>query len=291
MPRQDNRSLKVVRDEEATSINAGSGYLLNRTLNALWQSRQFIKSSIRNEFVARVVRSRLGFVWIVLYPLAQVAIYAFVLSALMTAKLPGLQIAYAYPIYLTAGILAWSLFSEVVGRCLNVFIENSNLLKKMAFPRLALPVIVTGSAMANNTLLLLSVLVVFAVLGHSPTLSLFWLPVVTLLLLLMALGLGLSLGLLNVFFRDVGQLVNMALQFGFWLTPIVYTLDLLPPAYQEILHVNPMTGIVQSYQAILVFGRAPDWQILLYPALFAVAVLALAAFIYRRAIDEVVDVL
>ncbi|WP_418643795.1 ABC transporter permease [Stutzerimonas kunmingensis] len=264
---------------------------MNKKIDDLWQARQFIKGSIRNEFVARVVRSRLGFAWIVLYPLAQVAIYAFVLSALMSAKLPGLQIAYAYPIYLTAGILAWSLFSEVVGRCLNVFIENGNLLKKMAFPRLALPVVVVGSAVANNTLLFLSVLLVFTILGHFPALSLLWLPVVTLILLLLALGLGLSLGLLNVFFRDVGQLVNMALQFGFWLTPIVYTLDLLPPVYQRILHVNPMTGIVQSYQAVLVFGRAPEWQILLYPALFGIAVLALAAFIYRRAIDEVVDVL
>lgn len=264
---------------------------LNKTINDLWQARQFIKSSIRNEFVTRVVRSRLGLVWIVIYPLAQVAIYAFVLSALMTAKLPGLQTAYAYPIYLTAGIMAWTLFSEVVGRCLNVFIENSNLLKKMAFPRLALPAIVTGSAMLNNTLLFLSVLLVFAILGHAPTLSLLWLPILTLLLLMLALGLGLSLGLLNVFFRDVGQLVNIALQFGFWLTPIVYTLDLFPPIYQKMLHINPMTGIVQGYQAVLVFGRTPDWQILIYPALFAVMALALAAFLYSRAIDEVVDVL
>lgn len=264
---------------------------MNKTINDLWQARQFIKSSIRNEFVTRVVRSRLGLVWIVIYPLAQVAIYAFVLSALMTAKLPGLQTAYAYPIYLTAGIMAWTLFSEVLGRCLNVFIENSNLLKKMAFPRLALPAIVTGSALLNNTLLFLSVLLVFAILGHAPSLSLLWLPILTLLLLTLALGLGLTLGLLNVFFRDIGQLVNIALQFGFWLTPIVYTLDLFPPAYQKMLYINPMTGIVQGYQAILVFGRAPDWPMLIYPVLFALVTLALAAFLYSRAIDEVVDVL
>ena len=105
---------------------------LNTTIHELWQARHFIKKSIRNEFVSRVVRSRLGLLWIVLYPLAQVVIYAFVLSVVMAAKLPGLNNAYAYPIYLTAGILAWTLFAEVVSRCLNVFIENGNLLKKMA---------------------------------------------------------------------------------------------------------------------------------------------------------------
>ncbi|MCQ4322992.1 ABC transporter permease [Stutzerimonas stutzeri] len=265
--------------------------LLNIKVVELWQARHFVKNSIRNEFVTRVARSRLGLVWIVIYPLAQVAIYAFVLSALMTTKLPGLQTVYAYPIYLTAGILAWTLFAEVVGRCLNVFIENGNLLKKMAFPRLALPAIITGSALLNNTLLFLSVLLVFAILGHVPTLNLLWLPVLTLLLLVLALGLGLTLGLLNVFFRDVGQLVTIALQFGFWLTPIVYTLDLFEPVYQKMLHLNPMTGIVQGYQAILVFGRGPDWQLLMYPTLFAAIAICMAAFLYSRAIDEVVDVL
>ena len=95
---------------------------MNHSIHELWQARHFIKNSIRNEFVTRVVRSRLGLLWVVIYPLTQVLIYAFVLSAIMAAKLPGLDSAYAYPIYLTAGILAWTLFSEVLIRCLNVFI-------------------------------------------------------------------------------------------------------------------------------------------------------------------------
>lgn len=107
---------------------------MSKSLHELWQARHFIKNSIRNEFVTRVVRSRLGLMWIVLFPLAQVVIYAFVLSMVMAAKLPGVNNTYAYPIYLTAGILAWTLFQEIVTRCLNVFIEHGNLLKKMVFP-------------------------------------------------------------------------------------------------------------------------------------------------------------
>lgn len=264
---------------------------MNKTLIELWQARHFIRNSIRNEFVTRVVRSRLGLVWIVLYPLAQVAIYAFVLSIVMAAKLPGLESTYAYPIYLTSGILAWSLFAEVLGRCLNIFIENGNLLKKMVFPRLALPAIVAGSALLNNIVLLGAVLLIFTLLGHYPSSTVLWLPLLTLLLLLLALGLGLALGLLNVFFRDIGQIVSIGLQFGFWLTPIVYTLELISPEYRHLLYFNPLTGIVQSYQDVLVYGRTPDWALLLYPALFAGAALLMAAFLYRRGIDEVVDVL
>lgn len=264
---------------------------MNTTIHELWQARHFIKKSIRNEFVSRVVRSRLGLLWIVLYPLAQVVIYAFVLSVVMAAKLPGLNNAYAYPIYLTAGILAWTLFAEIVSRCLNVFIESGNLLKKMAFPRLALPTIVCGSALLNNLVLLASVLAIFALLGHIPNVQILWLPALTLLLIGLALGLGLTLGLLNVFFRDVGQVVTIVLQFSFWLTPVVYNIDMISEQYRRYLHINPMTGIVQAYQSVLVYGRSPDFSLLVYPTIFAVSALLIMAALYYRAIDEVVDVL
>lgn len=264
---------------------------LNTSILELWHARHFIKNSIRNEFITRVVRSRLGLVWIVIYPLAQVVIYAFVLSVIMAAKLPGLNNTYAYPIYLTAGILAWSLFAEILGRCLNVFIENGNLLKKMVFPRLALPTIVCGSALLNNLVLLASVLLIFSLLGHAPSFHLLWLPVLTLLTIGLALGLGLALGVLNVFFRDIGQLVSITLQFSFWLTPIVYNIDLIPEQYRHYIYLNPMSGIVQAYQSILVYRNPPDFWILLYPMIFEGVALLFAVFLYRRAIDEVVDVL
>jgi lipopolysaccharide transport system permease protein len=214
-----------------------------------------------------------------------------VLSVVMSAKLPGLEGTYAYPLFLTAGILAWSLFVEVVSRCLNLFIENGNLLKKMVFPRLALPLIVSGSALLNNLVLFVAVLVIFAVLGHVPGWQILWLPLLTVLLLGLALGLGMALGMLNVFIRDIGQLVTIALQFGFWLTPIVYSIELLPENARQLLYLNPLTAVVQAYQAVLVYGRAPDLQLLIYPAVCALVALLLATFLYRRGIDEVVDVL
>lgn len=103
-------------------------------LRNLWAYRGFVTSSIRNEFVARFARSRLGGLWMIIHPLAQVAIYALILSNVLAAKLPGIDNPYAYALYLTAGITAWSLFAEIVGRCLTLFIDNGNLMKKMRFP-------------------------------------------------------------------------------------------------------------------------------------------------------------
>ena len=260
-------------------------------LKAIWAYRFFILSSIKTEFRSRFARSSLGGLWMILHPLAQVAIYALVLSAVLKAKLPNIDNQFAYAIYLMAGTLGWSLFSEVFGRSLNIFIENGNLIKKMAFPKITLPLIVTGSALVNNFLLFGAILVVFGLLGHIPTMQLLWLPVLIAVTLALGLGLGLMLGIINVFMRDIGQIVPIILQFWFWLTPIVYVANTLPEEYRDFFYYNPMTGIIEGYQNILVYDKAVDITTLTYPIVLASISMALALFMYFRANEEMADAL
>ena len=123
-------------------------------LSGAWRYRFFIFSSIETELRIKFVRSRLGGLWMILNPLSQVLIFAFVLSAVLSAKLPGIDNQYAYAIYLMSGTLGWSLFAEIVNRCLTLFIDTGNLLKKIAFPKIALPLIVTGSALVKASMAL-----------------------------------------------------------------------------------------------------------------------------------------
>ncbi|MDQ2972514.1 MAG: ABC transporter permease, partial [Pseudomonadota bacterium] len=118
-------------------------------LLALWRYRHFILSAIWNDLRTRFTRSRLGALWLILQPLAQSAIYALILSRVLAARLPGINNKYAYVIYLLAGMLAWSLFAEVVMRCLTIYVDNGNLMKKIVFPRMCLPLVVSGSALVN----------------------------------------------------------------------------------------------------------------------------------------------
>src|SRR3989338_3508055 len=101
------------------------------TFRGIWEYRHFILSSIRNDVINRFARSKLGSLWSLFNPLAQVLIYALILSNVIGAKLPGVENQYAYSIYLMAGLLVWNLFSEVISRCLNLFIEQGNLMKKV----------------------------------------------------------------------------------------------------------------------------------------------------------------
>jgi len=254
-----------------------------------WRYRYFILSSIKTELRVKFIRSRLGALWMILNPLAQVVIFAFVLSAVLSAKLPGISNRYAYAIYLMAGILGWSLFLEIVNRCLTLFIDNSNILKKLVFPRIALPLIVSGSALVNNALLLLAILMIFGILGHLPDGALIWLPMLMVINVALALGFGLALGVLNVFVRDIGQVVPVAIQFLFWLTPIVYMVDIIPKQYQRWLILNPLIPIITGYQNALLYNRAPDWAGLGLVALVAASLLAFALVLFRKASPEMVD--
>ena len=260
-------------------------------LRSLWEYRGFVLSSIRNEFVARFARSRLGGLWMIIHPLAQVAIYALILSNVLAAKLPGIDNKYAYALYLMAGMLAWSLFAEIINRCLTLFIEQGNLMKKMRFPRITLPVIVVGSSLLNYLLLFLALLVVFALLGQDPSLQLFWLVPLTLAVMALAVGIGLVLGVLNVFVRDIGQVVPIILQVWFWFTPVVYPVSIIPEYLKDTVGANPMYSIVSAFHVILVYGRSPDLQQIAMTTGVALALMLLGLFMFRRAAPEMVDAL
>lgn len=262
-----------------------------KKLTSVWEYRHFVVSSIKTEFRTRFVRSKLGGLWMILHPLALVLIYALILSQIMTAKLPEVASQYAYPIYILSGMIGWTLFSEILGRLLTVFIDNANMLKKMSFPKLTLPFIVIGSALVNFVMLFLVMFVIFGFLGHLPYHALGWLLLLVTLTIALASGIGIFFGVINVFIRDMGQVMNIILQFWFWLTPVVYMASIVPQKYHWLLMLNPMTGIIMGYQNVLLYDKAPSLEILMYPSMVTVLFLVLAWVIFKKASREMADVL
>lgn len=260
-------------------------------LRGLWLYRNFVLSSIRNELISRFARSKLGGLWMIINPLAQVAIYALILSNVLATKLPGIDNQYAYAIYLMAGLLAWTLFNEIISRCLNLFVAQGNLMKKMSFPRITLPTIVVGSALLDNILLFIAMLGVFALLGHQFSIAMLWLIPITLSVVILAIGIGLILGVLNVFLRDIAQITPIILQMLFWFTPIVYPVTIIPEAYRYWLSFNPMYPLTDAYHQILVYGNSPQWDGVLITSAIGLFLAGLSLFMFRRASAEMVDVL
>ena len=257
----------------------------------LWDYRYFIFSSIRNEIVSRFARSKLGGLWMIINPLSQVLIYALILSNVLAAKLPGIDNQYAYAIYLMGGLLAWNLFSDIIGRCLNLFIEQANLMKKINFPRITLPTIIAGSCLLNNILLFVSMLVIFALLGHQFNVVMLWLIPLTFIVLVFAMSAGLIIGLMNVFLRDISQVIPIILQMLFWFTPIVYPVTIIPEAFRHWLNLNPIYPLTDAYQQIIVYGNSPQWENLTNLAVITLLLFGLSLFLFRRASVEIMDVL
>lgn len=260
-------------------------------LISLWRYRYFIASSIRGDLKGRFARSKLGALWFVLHPLAQALIFAIVLSEVLGARLPGTDNDSAYAIYLLSGMAAWSLFAEILNRSIVIFLEQAGAMKKIAFPRLCLPVIVWGSALVNHVLLVAAILVVFAFLGHFPGAALLVLPLGIALISAFAFGIGVLCGTLNVFSRDVAQVMSVVLQLWFWLTPVVYPANVVPENLRWVVELNPMVPLVQIYQNALLHNLWPDPISLSYPAVAAVVAVALSFTVFRRASPELVDAL
>jgi len=250
--------------------------------------------------IARDVRSRfrgslLGGAWIVLQPLAMILIYTLVFARVMHSRLPGAAAAddeFSYSVFLCAGLLPWGFFAETIQRCISVFPDNANLIKKNAFPRLSLPAIAFGIAAFNFAVvfgLFLGFLILVRLLPGWVVLAA--LPVLVLQSLL-AIGIGVMASVANVFFRDVGHLVALALQFGFWFTPIVYPATVLPEWARNIMSlVNPMVGVVDWYQRIFLTGEIPAFAVLAPAAVWTVVFLAGAWRLHARRADEIVDML
>ncbi len=251
--------------------------------------RGFIFGSVKREFQSKYRNSMLGAAWMVIQPLAMIIVYTVIFSQVMRAKLPGMDSMFSYSIYLCAGIINWGLFSEIVSRCQNVFIENANLLKKLRFPRICLPVIVVGTATLNYSIIL-SLFILFLVLsGNFP--GLVFISIFPLLVVQVgfSVGLGVTLGVLNVFFRDVGQLFGVVLQFWFWFTPIVYPLAIIPESLRPLMLFNPMAGLVGAYQDVFVNRSWPDWQSLWFVALLSALLCFIGIKLFRKRVGEMVD--
>lgn len=256
----------------------------------LWAYRGFILGSVKREFQSKYRSSMLGAAWTVLNPLAMITVYTVVFSQVMRAKLPGVDSSFAYSIYLCAGLLTWGLFSEIVGRAQNIFIENANLMKKLSFPRMSLPVIVVLSASINFSIISALFLLFLLVIGNVPGWVIIGSIPVLAVQVAFSIGLGIILGVLNVFFRDVGQFFGIVITFWFWLTPIVYPSSILPANVRALLlEWNPMAPIVAAYQRIFVVHQWPDWASLLIPTSEAMVLCILGLRLFRKRSGEMVD--
>lgn len=263
--------------------------MVSSMVASIWRYRGFITGSVKREFQIKYRNSLLGAAWTILNPLSMIVVYTVIFSQVMGSRLQGVDTPFAYSIYLCAGVLTWGLFAEITTRSQTVFIENSGLIKKLQFPRLCLPVIVVFNALINFGIIFGLFTAFLIISGNFPGWIYFAIFPVLLVQILLSIGLGMILGVLNVFFRDVGQFFLILLQFWFWFTPVVYPVAALPLAIRHWLHWNPMASLMAAYQAILVHAQNPDWMSIVPAAVIGLLLCAGGFQLFRKRVGDMVD--
>jgi lipopolysaccharide transport system permease protein len=260
-----------------------------RSIHAAWNYRNFILSCVAREFKIRYQGSVLGSLWALINPLAMVVVYTLVFSEVMRARLPGDPSNYGYSVFLCSGVLCWSFFSELITRSQTTFLENSNLIKKINFPRICLPIIVLISATLNFLISWGLFTLFLLMIGRFPGPEFIWILPLLLVIIALGMGMGITLGVLNVFFRDIAQFFGIFMQFWFWLTPIVYPVAAVPKKYVELLSLNPIAALMGSIQNVVTSGQQPVWSSLIPIVCVAICFCFFGLYLFRRRSSEVLD--
>jgi len=260
-------------------------------IRVLYHHRKYILQNAWSDLRYRYAGSGMGVIWNVLSPFAQILVFAVVFTRIMAIKLPGLTSEFAFPLYLCSGFLPWIAFSECVGRGANSFLENAQYLKKMPIPE---QVFVAQTAMSATMSLFISLVLLFLlalIMGSWPTWLWLLLPLIAILFQGFGFGLGLLFSSLNVFFRDIGQLLVILLQIWMWMTPIVYPETILPEVFRVTMKFNPAYPFIHAIQEMFLYGRPPVGWMWCAMAGWAFGVPALAYLVLRKLRPEIRDVL
>jgi lipopolysaccharide transport system permease protein len=260
-------------------------------IRVLYHYRKYIVQNAWNDLRHRYAGSGMGVIWNVITPLAQILVFTIIFTKIMMIRLPDFTSEFVFPLYLCSGFLPWIAFSECVFRGASSFLENATYLKKMPIPE---QVFVAQAATSATIGLFISLGLLFTlavIMRHLPSWLWLILPLIAILFQGFGFGLGLLLSSVNVFFRDIGQILGIILQIWMWMTPIVYPENILPEGLRIYIKINPAYPFIHSIRDVFLYGRLPEvwmWWVMVG---WAFGVPALGYLLLRKLRPEIRDVL
>lgn len=246
-------------------------------LRELWLHRELLYFLTWREIKVRYKQTALGFAWAIIQPLFMMIVFTLFFGKL--AKIPSEGIP--YPIFNYAALLPWMLFAEGITRSTNSMVQDANLIKKVYFPRLVMPVSGILSPLVDFVIAFTILIGMMFYFGFTPTIRILLVPAFLILALMTALGVGLWLSAINVQYRDVRYTVPFLIQLWLFASPVVYSSTLLPEKYRIIYGLNPMAGVIEGFRWALL-GTTPPGSLLAVSVIIVVVILVSGAFYFRR---------
>jgi lipopolysaccharide transport system permease protein len=262
---------------EITRIRPSKGWVSLR-LRELWEYRELLWFLVWRDVKVRYKQTALGASWAILQPVATMVVFSLFFGRLAGMPSDGVP----YPLFSFAALVPWTFFSQGLSQSANSLVGSQNLITKVYFPRLAIPIATVLAGLVDFALAFLVLLGMMPFYRVAPGPAVSVLPGLLLLALVTALGAGLWLSALNVQYRDVRYAVPFLTQLWLFVTPIAYPSSLLGEPWRTVYGLNPMAGVVEGFRWALLGTAAPPASLLAASTVAALALLASGAFYFRR---------
>jgi lipopolysaccharide transport system permease protein len=264
---------------EATKIvviRPSSG-LLDLDLGAVWRYRELLYFLVWREIKIRYKQSVLGAGWAIIQPVFAVLIFTVIFGKFAKIPSDGLP----YPLFAFSAILPWSYFSEAFRRSAVGLVADSELVRKIYFPRLIIPLAMVATPLVDFMISFVVFLGLMAFYGIAPSLNMLFLPLLLLIAMLLALAVGLWLGPLNVRYRDIMYTLPFLIQIWMYASPIIYPLSMVPEQWRALYSLNPMVGVIEGFRWALAGKASPDFVAMGMSAILIVLLL-LGGLVYFK---------
>jgi lipopolysaccharide transport system permease protein len=256
-------------------------------LRELWRCRELLWFYAQRDVKVRYKQTFLGVSWAVLQPLLTMAIFTVFLGRFIGGSATGTP----YPVLTMCALLPWQLFSYALTQSSNSLVQDADVLRKVYFPRLVLPVASVLAGMLDFTIALGVLCLVMAMYGIAPGPGLAVVPVLVLLLLAAALGAGFWLSALNVKYRDVRYALPFLAQAWMFSTPIAYPLSAVPPEWRVVYGLNPMVGVIEGFRWAFLREPAPSIALIGVSTAATLVMLVGGLFYFRRLESQFADLI
>jgi lipopolysaccharide transport system permease protein len=255
-------------------------------LREIWQYRELFYFLVWRDIKVRYKQTALGAAWAIIQPFFTMVVFSIFFGRLAGIPSDGVP----YPVFAFAALVPWTFFANGLTQSANSLVIDQNLIKKVYFPRLAIPTATVLAGLVDFALAFLVLLGMMLYFGIAPTANVLWLPPLLLLALVTSLGVGLWFAALNVQYRDVRYVVPFLVQFWLFATPIAYPSSLLEEPWRTLYAINPMFGVVEGFRWALLGTETAPGPMIGVSATAALAILAGGALYFRRMEKTFADV-
>ncbi len=260
-----------------TVIEPSQGWV-SLQLRALWEYRELLFFLTWRDIKVRYKQSVLGAGWAIIQPVVTMIIFSVIFGRLAGLPSDGVP----YPVFAYTALLPWNLFAGALTRSTSSVVGSANLVQKVYFPRLVIPVASTLAVLVDFGIAFLVLVALMLCYGFMPTLATLTLPFFLLLALVAALGAGLWLSALNAQYRDVGHAIPFIVQAWMYASPVAYAASLIPDRFEALYAVNPMVGVIEGFRwALLGTGQGPGPMVYVSSAV-TIVLLVSGVFYFRR---------